>query len=97
MILLSDHMLRMIEKSFTGYGCTRCSTIYWMTECPTETFWLTDQDAGTKPLNRNSAKTGRMVCLCLKAFSLNAYDLRILSSAFLTEIFDLCGKELKYA
>jgi len=30
-------------------------------------------------------------------FSLNEYDLRILSSVFLMEIFDLRGKELKYA
>jgi len=53
LILLSDHMLCMIEKSFTDYGCTRCSTIYWMTECLTGTFWLTDRDACTKPLNRD--------------------------------------------
>ena len=32
-----------------------------------------------------------------KSFSLNKYDLRIFSSVFLIEIFDLLGKELKYA
>jgi len=32
-----------------------------------------------------------------KSFSLNEYDLRILSSFFLIEMFDLRGKELKYA
>jgi len=31
-----------------------------------------------------------------KSFSPNGYDLRILSSVFLTEIFHLRGKELKY-
>jgi len=25
----------------------------WLTECLTGTFWLTDRDAGTKPLNRD--------------------------------------------
>jgi len=34
---------------------------------------------------------------CCKSFSLNEYDLRILSTALLIEIFDLRGKELKYA
>jgi len=33
----------------------------------------------------------------VKSFSLNEYYLRILSSVFLIEIFDLLGKELKYA
>jgi len=33
----------------------------------------------------------------LKSFALNKYDLRSLSSVFLIEIFDLRGKELKYA
>jgi len=33
---------------------------------------------------------------CFKSFSLNEYELRILSSVFLIEIFDLRGKELKY-
>ena len=33
----------------------------------------------------------------LKSFSLNGYDLWIFSSVFLIEIFDLLGKELKYA
>jgi len=37
------------------------------------------------------------VISCFKSFSLNKYDLRILSSIFLIEIFDLWGKELKYA
>jgi len=37
------------------------------------------------------------VISCFKSFSLNEYDLRILSSVFLIEIFDLLGKELKYA
>jgi len=32
-----------------------------------------------------------------KLFSLIEYDLRIFSSVFLIEIFDLLGKELKYA
>jgi len=32
-----------------------------------------------------------------KSFSLNEYDLRILPSVFLVEMFDLLGKELKYA
>ena len=32
-----------------------------------------------------------------KSFALNKYDLRILSSVFLIEIFDLRGKELRYA
>jgi len=30
-------------------------------------------------------------------FSLNKYDLRILSSVYMMEMFDLPGKELKYA
>jgi len=33
----------------------------------------------------------------LKSFSLNDYDLRILSSVFMMEMFDLRDKELKYA
>jgi len=32
-----------------------------------------------------------------KSFSLNEYELRILLSVFLIEIFDLLGEELKYA
>jgi len=32
-----------------------------------------------------------------KSFSLNEYDLRMFSSVFLIEIFDLLGKELKHA
>jgi len=34
---------------------------------------------------------------CFLIVSLNEYDLRILSSVFLIEMFDLPGKELKYA
>jgi len=37
------------------------------------------------------------VISCFKSFSLNEYDLRILSSVFLIEMFDVWGKELKYA
>ena len=37
------------------------------------------------------------VISCFKSCSLNEYDLRILSSVFLMEMFDLRGKELKYA
>jgi len=37
------------------------------------------------------------VISCFKSFSLNEYDLRILSSVFLTEMFDLRGKDLHYA
>jgi len=35
------------------------------------------------------------VISCFKSFSPNEYDLRILSSVFLIEIFDLRGKEVK--
>jgi len=37
------------------------------------------------------------VISCFRSFSLNEYDLRILSSVYLIEMFDLRGKELKYA
>jgi len=37
------------------------------------------------------------VISCLKQFPLNKYDVRILSSIFLIETFDLLRKELKYA
>jgi len=37
------------------------------------------------------------VISCFKSFSLNEYDLRIISSVYLIEMFDLRGKELKYA
>jgi len=30
-----------------------CVGLSWLTECLTGTFWLTDQNAGTKPLNRD--------------------------------------------
>jgi len=37
------------------------------------------------------------VISCFKSFLLNKYDMRILSSVFLIEIFYLLIKELKYA
>jgi len=43
------------------------------------------------------SKFSAKVFSCFKSFSLNEYDLRILSSVFLIEMFDLWGKELKYA
>ena len=38
----------------------------------------------------------RQVISCFESFSLNEYDLLIVSSLFRIEMFDLRGKELKY-
>jgi len=37
------------------------------------------------------------VISCFESFSLNEYDLLLVSSVFRMEMFDLRGKELKYA
>ena len=48
---VSMNWLLQMVRAFTFCFCyqTTCY-LYWLTECQTGTFWLTDRDAGTKPL-----------------------------------------------
>jgi len=38
-----------------------CVGLSWLTECLTGTFWLTDRDAGTKPLKPGLSRLKRDV------------------------------------
>jgi len=40
------HILLLLSLQITCYS-------YWLIEYQTGTFWLTDRDAGTKPLNQD--------------------------------------------
>jgi len=54
MVLLSDHLLIIIEKILSTGADVPGVSLCWLTECLTGTFWLTDRDTGTKPLNQDS-------------------------------------------
>jgi len=49
LFLLSDHMLFVIEQIISTRADVLGVGLCWLTECVNGTFWLTDQDAGTKP------------------------------------------------
>jgi len=53
MLLLSDHLLILIEKIISTEADVPGVSLCWLTKCVTGTFWLTDRDAETKPLNRD--------------------------------------------
>jgi len=52
-LLLSEHMLFIREKILSKEADAPGLGLYWVAECITGTFCLTDRDAGTKPSNRD--------------------------------------------
>jgi len=51
LLLLSHYILFIVEKLLSTGADVPGVGLYWLSECLTGTFWLTDRDAGAKTLN----------------------------------------------